>query len=157
MNKKNNRFIYFFKDLYKTYKSDIIPLIFFIGGIAMPFILIFWYFFHPSLNCGGDLLLNTSKNIECGKDIQKALQTFSQNMSMPYKVEPGDYKTIFDKGQIQKEYDRDGIHYTAYFNINKTKEGCFLKFFKRGKSQPGHYETTLGNYGSVAVNKCQCE
>jgi len=134
------------------------------GAIFLAFITIFtlaglyfWFFIFPSLNIGGHSLLNTSKNIECGKDIQKAFRTFSQNMSMHYKIGPEDYKIIFNKGQIHKEYDRDGIHYTAYFNINKTKEGCFLKFFKRGKSQPGHYETTLGNYGSVAVNKCQCE
>ncbi|OHD69580.1 MAG: hypothetical protein A2W19_00795 [Spirochaetes bacterium RBG_16_49_21] len=158
MNKKNKdkRFKNFLIECKEAYlnKDAIIPLLILFGT---PAALFFWFFIFPSLNIGDSSLLDTSKNTECGKDIQEALRTFNQNMNMPYKIEPEDYKIIFNKGQIQKEYDRDGIHFTAYFNINKTKEGCFLKFFKRGKFQPGRLETTLGNYGNIMLKKCQCE
>ncbi len=119
--------------------------------------MLFFFIFLPIVNIGGSPFLDTSKNIECGKNIQDALHTFSQNMSMPYKIEPEEYKIIFDKGQIQKEYNRDGINYIAYFNLNITEKGCNLKYFKRGKSEPGSRETTLGNYGSIVLTMCQCK
>ena len=101
--------------------------------IGTPAGLFFWFVIFPSSNIGNDSLLNTSKNIECGKNIQEALRTFNQNMSMPYKIEPEDYKIIFNKGQIQKEYNRDGIHYTAYFNINSNYSANLGKYFLSSK------------------------
>ena len=142
------------KELAREYSGEIyvaITAVFTISG------LYFFFFIFPSLNLGGDSLLFDSKNAECGNEIQKALLTFSQSMDMHYIIDPEDYKVIFNEGQMQKKYIRDGIQYTAYFNINKTKEGCFLKYFKRGISQPGHFETTLGNYGSIILPNCQCE
>ena len=111
----------------------------------------------PFFSCGGAVLLETSKSIECGQDLQGALGAFSRDMGMPYKIEPNDYKSIFDKGEIQKEYFRDGIKYTAYFHLDKTDAGCNLKFYKRGQREPGRYTSTTGNYGSVALKKCQCK
>ena len=157
-NRKMSRFSYALhkggiKELANEYSGEIKVVITAVVTIA---VLYFWFFIFPSLNCGGSSLPGTSKNIECGKDIQGALGTFSKNMDMHYTIGPDDYKIIFDTGQIAKEYDRDGIHYRAFFNILKTKEGCFLKFFKRGTYQPGHHETTMGNYGVVKLNKCNC-
>jgi len=120
-----------------------------IGGLILVFGI-------PFVNFGGESLSETSKTIECGKDIQESLRSFSQKMDMQYTVGPDDYKIVFDKGEIQKDYYRDGIHYTAYFHLNKTDDGCCLKFFKRGKSEPGHFSTSLGNYGQIILNKCRC-
>ena len=142
------------KELASEYSGEIKVAITALVTIAM---LYFWFFIFPSVNCGGSSVLDTSKNIECGKDIQVALGTFSKNMDMQYTIEPEDYKIMFNTGQIIKEYDRDGIHYRAFFNMLKTKEGCFMKFYKRGKSQPGHHETTMGNYGTVKLSQCHCK
>ncbi|KAB2877753.1 hypothetical protein F9K33_15615 [bacterium] len=158
-NKNMSRFSYALhqggiRELANEYSGEIFVTITAVVTIAG---LYFWFFIYPSLNIGGSSLYETSKNVECGNDIQDALGTFRKNMDMPYTIEPEDYKIIFNNGQIIKEYDRDGIHYRAFFNILNTSEGCFLKFFKKGKSQPGHHEITMGNYGIVKLSKCNCE
>ncbi|HUT53995.1 MAG TPA: hypothetical protein VM658_11445 [bacterium] len=110
----------------------------------------------PFLNFGGDSLRESSKNAECGHDLQESLRAFSQQMDMQYDIGADDYKVIFNTGEIQKEYYRDGIRYTAYFHLDKTDSGCCLKFYKRGMKEPGVQTTSLGNYGSIALDKCQC-
>lgn len=111
----------------------------------------------PLMICGSAKLSEASKSNECGQDLQGALGAFSRDMGLPYQIGPDDYKSIFDKGEIQKEYFRDGIHYTAYFHLDKTDAGCNLKFYKRGQREPGRYTSTTGNYGSVVLKKCQCQ
>lgn len=130
-------------------------LILLAGGSIV--ILVFFLFFFPRINSGGGSLSDASRNSGCGENIQEALRMFSRNMNLPYNTGPDDYKTVFNEGCIQKEYDRDGIHYTVYFQIHKTGEGCFLKFYKRGRSQPGKHETTLGDYGSLVLKRCECK
>jgi hypothetical protein len=110
----------------------------------------------PFFKCPGDTLSDASKTAQCANDLQGALLSFRQNMDMQYTVGPGDYKIIFDTDEIRKEYERDGIQYTAWFHLKRTKEGCFLKFYKRGMKEPGHFSTSLGNYGSVVLNNCGC-
>jgi len=124
------------------------------GSIIM---LVFFFFPFQYINTGGGSLSDASLNTGCAEDIQEALRMFSRNMNLPYTTGPEDYKTVFSEGQIRKEYDRDGIHHTVYFQIHKTGDGCFLKFYKRGRSQPGRHETTLGNYGSLVLEKCNCK
>jgi hypothetical protein len=149
--KNKNRFK---NNFIKEYEGELKAFLFGVIGIAG--FLFFWFIF-PSLFEGGSSLMETSKNIECGNDIQEALHTYKQKMDMHYDLGSEDYKIIFNKGKIQKQYYRDGIQYTAYFNINKTKDGCYLHFFKRGKLEPGHSQTTIGDYDNVILKKCQCQ
>jgi len=129
----------------------VILIVITIGG------LLFFFKILPSFFEGGSSLLETSKNIKCGNDIQEALRAFKQKMDMQYDIGPEDYKYIFNKGEIEKQYYRDGILYTAFFNIKKINGRCYLRFFKRGKSEPGHEQTTYADYGSGVLTNCQCQ
>lgn len=111
-----------YKKYFKKYETAISLTLTTIVTIAG---LYFFFIIFPSLDCGGASLLNESNNSECANDIQEALYLFRQNMDMRYKIVKDDYTFLFDGGQIQKEYYRDGIHYTAYFNINKRDGSCF--------------------------------
>ncbi len=111
---------------------------------------------NPS-NYGGDTLPQNCKTADCANDLQSALLLFSQQMDMHYTNELNDYEIIFNKNGIQKDYYRDGIHYTAYFHLIKTDGVFSMKFFKRAKHEPGHFSTTYGNYGSIVLSKCKCE
>ncbi|HOC46047.1 MAG TPA: hypothetical protein PK307_07065 [Spirochaetota bacterium] len=119
--------------------------------------LLFFFIIFPLLISKGDALLDSSKHVACGNNIQEALQYFNTNMNLPYQIGSEDYKTIFNEGQISKKYDRDGIQYTIFFNIHKENENCFLKFYKRGMSQPSQIQETVGNYGSFLLRNCQCK
>ena len=106
---------------------------------------------------GGDKLSQNCKTTDCVNDLQSALSLFSHKMDMQYPIEPTDYEIIFNKNGIQKDYYRDGIHYRAYFHLIKTDGVFSLKFYKRGKYEPGHLSTTYGDYGSIVLSKCKCE
>ncbi len=97
-----------------------------------------------------------SRSLECGRDLQGALQAFKQKMDMPFEVGPEDYRAIFETGEIEKEYYRDGVKIGASFQLEKSDSGCSLTFYKRSRSEPGSYKSTSGNYGSVALSVCKC-
>ncbi len=107
-------------------------------------------------SCSGDKIADSSKTMQCRDDINGALLAFQREMGLPYQVTSEDYKTIFEKGEIKKEYYRDGIRYSAYFQLSKSNEGCDLVFYKRGKSEPGSYSTRSAHYGNVPMKQCIC-
>ena len=115
------------------------------------------FFLGNIFSCGGSSLTESSKSLECGGDIQQALYAFQREMDMPFKIEEDDYRLIFDTGKIEKEYFRDGIKISASFNLTNSDGVCELKFYKRGRSEPGHYTSTHGNYGTVSLKKCACK
>jgi hypothetical protein len=106
---------------------------------------------------GGDKLPENCKTTDCASDLQSALLLFSQQMDMHYSIDPKDYEIIFNNNGIEKNYYRDGIHYRAYFHLIKTDGVFSMKFYKRGKSEPGRLSTNYGNYGSIVLPKCKCE
>lgn len=108
-------------------------------------------------SCGGASIAESSKTSECGRDLQRALEAFRHDMDMPFAIGPEDYRAVFQTGAIEKGYYRDGIKITASFHLKKTDTGCFLKFYKRARSEPGTYKSTSGDYGSVAVSSCECQ
>lgn len=98
-----------------------------------------------------------SKTRECGQELEKTLDAFSRDMGLRFSVEPGDVEHFFGSGRIEKHYARDGIQYTVYLGLEKTKKGCQVKFYKRGRREPGVSSTTSGNFGTVALDVCQCQ
>ena len=106
---------------------------------------------------GAASLTEASKNQSCADSIQTSLRIFKEEMHMPFQIAPDDYEMVFNSGEIEKSYYRDGIGLTVSFNLSKTEEGCLLKFFKRSENQPGRYTSTKGNYGTILLVHCECE
>ncbi len=103
-----------------------------------------------------DRITEESRTPECRADLEGALETFSADFGLDYYVDDDDAQTLIDEGRLAKEYAGLGVLYVAHFGLDQQSDGCHLKFYKRTSRQPGQSGSTLGNYGTVPLERCVC-
>jgi len=102
-------------------------------------------------------ITESSKTKKCGKELRSALKAMKKDLGMPYEVSSGDATNIFSIGGIQKHYARDGVQHTLHFGLDNRDGECRLKLFKKERNEPGSTQTSMGDFGSVKLDKCKCE
>ena len=101
-------------------------------------------------------IASDSKTEACRAELAGALQTLSSDYGLAYSVDPTDADSIFSTGVVKKSYGRDGIVHGCFFGLDVTANGCALKFFKKTTSEPGHWTSSSGDYGSLQLKQCRC-
>ena len=97
-----------------------------------------------------------SKTPECREDVEQALEEFRMNLGLDYYVTEDDLGAVLDSARLEKPYAGLGVRYVAHFGLDKKSDGCHLKFYKRTSREPGQTGSSIGNYGTVHLARCQC-
>lgn len=99
----------------------------------------------------------TARTPACEDALTGALIAFQRDMGLAFELTGEEPAALFDDGNVELGYARDGARHGVSFRVERADEACQLVLWRRVTREPGSRQSRSGAFGTVLLPECACE